>query len=69
MLTRADIARSTNFTGQQMETLPLGSITYMRSLDDELALLAPGVTPAPYTPGVRSPGIGFGIGTAGQFSV
>ena len=68
VLTRADIARSTNFTGQQMETLPLGSMTYMRSFD-ELALLAPGVTPAPYTPGVRSPGIGFGIGTAGQFSV
>jgi hypothetical protein len=40
----------------------------MRSFD-ELALLAPGVAPPPYTPGVRGPGVGFGIGTAGQFSV
>ena len=40
----------------------------MRSVD-EFALLAPGVAPPPYTPGVRGPGVGFGIGTAGQFSV
>ena len=40
----------------------------MRSVD-EFALLVPGVAPPPYTPGVRGPGVGFGIGTAGQFSV
>src|SRR5262249_16166897 len=26
-------------------------------------------SPPPYTPGVRGPGVGFGIGTAGEFSV
>jgi len=40
----------------------------MRSFD-ELALLVPGVAPPPFTPGVRGPGVGFGVGTAGQFSV
>lgn len=63
-----DATRGSNFTAKQIEALPLGAASYMRAFDD-LALLAPGVAPPPYTPGVRGPGVGFGIGTAGQFSV
>jgi hypothetical protein len=36
---------------------------------DALALLVPGVAPAPQTRGTAGPGIGPGVGTAGQFSV
>ncbi|HEY6333166.1 MAG TPA: hypothetical protein VI756_27835, partial [Blastocatellia bacterium] len=63
-----DPTRRGNFISQQIEALPLGDLTDMRTFD-ELALLLPGVSPPPYTPGVRGPGIGFGIGTAGEFSV
>src|SRR6185369_4070260 len=63
-----DAARTTNFTQHQIESLPRGGSTYMRTFDD-LALLAAGVAPPPFTPGVHGPGVGFGIGTAGQFSV
>jgi protocatechuate 3,4-dioxygenase beta subunit len=62
------VARSTNFNERQINSLPLGGTTQMRTFD-ELALLMPGVSPPPDTPGVRGPGIGFGIGTAGKFSV
>ena len=68
LINRTDAARGGNFTEQQVESLPLGGGATMRSFD-ELALLVPGVLPPPYTPGVRGPGVGFGIGTAGQFSV
>ena len=68
-LTRAmEAARSANFSGRQIGSLPLGGGSYMRSFD-ELALLVAGVAPPPYTPGARGPGVGFGVGTAGQFSV
>ena len=60
--------RSANFTSAQIAALPLGAATYMRSFD-ELALLVAGVAPPPFTPGVRGPGVGFGIGSAGQFAV
>lgn len=63
-----DAARTSNFNERQLNSLPVGGATAMRSVD-EFALLAPGVAPPPYTPGVRGPGVGFGIGTAGQFSV
>jgi hypothetical protein len=63
-----DIARASNFTEQQVQSLPLGGTTYMRTFD-ELALLVAGVAPPPYTPGARGPGVGFGVGSAGQFSV
>ncbi|MGH9936170.1 MAG: hypothetical protein ACREAM_07990, partial [Blastocatellia bacterium] len=43
-------------------------LTAIRSFDD-LALLAAGVAPPPQVRGVAGPGIGAGIGTAGQFSV
>ena len=63
-----DAARSANFSERQIGSLPLGGATYMRTFD-ELALLVAGVAPPPYTPGARGPGVGFGVGTAGQFSV
>lgn len=63
-----DATRRGNFSREQVESLPLGGTTDTRTFD-ELALLVPGVAPAPYVPGVRGPGVGFGIGTAGQFSV
>jgi hypothetical protein len=68
LVNTTDAARSSNFTERQLNSLPVGGATAMRSFD-EFALLAPGVAPPPYTPGVRGPGVGFGIGTAGQFSV
>lgn len=68
LVNTADVMRSSNFTEQQLRSLPIGAASYLRSFD-ELVLLAPGVAPPPYTPGVRGPGIGFGIGSAGQFSV
>jgi hypothetical protein len=68
LLNTTDAARSSNFSERQINSLPVGGGTSMRSFD-ELALLVPGVAPPPYTPGVRGPGVGFGIGTAGQFSV
>lgn len=63
-----DPTRRGNFAIEQVHSLPLGGTTETRSFD-ELALLVPGVAAAPYVPGVRGPGVGFGIGTAGQFSV
>lgn len=63
-----DMTRRANYNEILVETLPLGGTTETRTFD-ELALLAPGVAPPPYVPGVRGPGVGFGIGTAGQFSV
>jgi Carboxypeptidase regulatory-like domain len=68
MVNATDAARSSNFSERQINSLPVGGASPMRSFD-EFALLAPGVAPPPYTPGVRGPGVGFGIGTAGQFSV
>jgi hypothetical protein len=67
-ITTTDATRRGNFIGLQLESLPLGGLTDMRTFD-ELAFLLPGVSPPPYTPGVRGPGVGFGIGTAGEFSV
>lgn len=60
--------RISNITAQQMQLLPLGGASAMRSYDD-FAFLFAGVAPPPYTPGVRGPGIGLGIGSAGEFSV
>lgn len=52
-----------NFTSDLLQLLPLAG---MRSLD-ALVLLAPAVVPPPQTYGVTGPGIGPGVGTAGQF--
>ncbi len=67
-ITTTDPTRRGNFVEIQLESLPLGGLSDMRTFD-ELAFLLPGVSPPPYTPGVRGPGVGFGIGTAGEFSV
>ena len=60
-----DATRRFNADDRMVTLLPLGGI---RSFDD-LAFLAPGVAPPPEVRGVVGPGLGAGIGTAGQFSV
>jgi hypothetical protein len=60
-----DSTRRSNADEQMVALLPLANI---RSFDD-LATLAAGVAPPPQVKGVAGPGIGAGIGTAGQFSV
>jgi hypothetical protein len=60
-----DATRRSNSDEQMVALLPLAG---SRSFDD-LALLAAGVAPPPQVKGVAGPGIGAGIGTAGQFSV
>ena len=64
-----DARRSGSFTEEEVSTLPLGATTFARSFD-ELALLLPGVLPPPQTLGsVAGPGVGPGVGSAGQFVV
>ncbi|MGE0128162.1 MAG: carboxypeptidase regulatory-like domain-containing protein [Blastocatellales bacterium] len=65
MTNQTDSTRRSNSDERNVSLLPLASI---RSFDD-LALLAAGVSPPPQVKGVAGPGIGAGIGTAGQFSV
>ncbi|HZS08274.1 MAG TPA: carboxypeptidase-like regulatory domain-containing protein [Blastocatellia bacterium] len=60
-----DATRRANTDDRTASLLPLAAV---RSFD-ELALLAPGVAPPPEVKGVAGPGLGAGIGTAGQFSV
>ncbi|MFN2513793.1 MAG: carboxypeptidase regulatory-like domain-containing protein [Pyrinomonadaceae bacterium] len=64
-----DGRRSGSFTEDEVVTLPIGGTTITRSFD-ELALLLPGVAPPPQTLGsVAGPGVGAGVGSAGQFAV
>ena len=64
-----DGRRSGSFTEEEVVTLPIGGTTITRSFD-ELALLLPGVAPPPQTLGsVAGPGVGAGVGSAGQFAV
>ncbi len=64
-----DGQRSGSFNETQVTALPLGGVTLTRTFD-ELALLLPGVAPAPPTLGVAAgPGQGAGVGTSGQFAV
>jgi hypothetical protein len=64
-----DARRAGAFTEREVSTLPLGAVTLVRTFD-ELALLLPGVTLPPQTQGnVAGPGVGAGVGSAGQFSV
>jgi hypothetical protein len=66
---RLDGRRGGGYNENQVATLPLGATTYVRTFD-ELALLLPGVVLPPYTLGsVAGPGVGPGVGSAGQFSV
>jgi Carboxypeptidase regulatory-like domain len=63
-----DASRSGSFNELVVTLLPLGA-TALTSTFDELALLLPGVAPAPQTlGGVAGPGVGAGVGTSGQFS-
>ncbi|HEX8070419.1 MAG TPA: TonB-dependent receptor [Pyrinomonadaceae bacterium] len=65
----SDGTRGGAFTEEEVSTLPLGARTITRSFD-ELTLLLPGVAPPPQTLGsVAGPGVGAGVGSAGQFSV
>jgi hypothetical protein len=68
-IVRIDGRRGGSSSEEQVSTLPLGGTTISRSFD-ELALLLPGVAPPPQTlGGVAGPGVGAGVGSAGQFSV
>lgn len=65
----ADARRDTSTKKEELVALPIGSITITRSFD-EVATLAPGVAPPPQTIGdVAGPGVGPGVGSAGQFAV
>jgi hypothetical protein len=64
-----DARRGGAYTDKEVSTLPLGGMTLTRSFD-ELGLLVPGVAPPPETQGsVAGPGVGPGVGSAGQFAV
>ncbi|HLL76954.1 MAG TPA: carboxypeptidase-like regulatory domain-containing protein [Pyrinomonadaceae bacterium] len=64
-----DARQGGSFTEEEVSLLPLGSSTFTRTFD-ELALLLPGVAPPPQTLGsVAGPGVGAGVGSAGQFAV
>ncbi len=64
-----DARRGQAYTDKEVSTLPLGGTTLTRSFD-ELGLLAPGVAPPPATLGsIAGPGVGAGVGSAGQFAV
>src|SRR5262245_2291058 len=65
MTNQLDATRRANSDERMVSLLPLAAV---RSFDD-LALLAAGVAPPPQVKGVAGPGVGAGIGTAGQFSV
>jgi hypothetical protein len=67
-MNRSDARRRGSFT-KEVPILPLASTTLIRSFD-ELALVLPGVAPPPQTLGnVAGPGVGAGVGSAGQFAV
>ncbi|HXQ70078.1 MAG TPA: carboxypeptidase regulatory-like domain-containing protein [Pyrinomonadaceae bacterium] len=64
-----DAQRGGGFNKDEVSTLPLGSTTLTRTFD-ELGLLLPGVALPPQTQGlVAGPGVGAGVGSAGQFAV
>src|ERR1041384_7611525 len=68
-INRSDAQRSGSYSKEQVSTLPLGSTTLTRTFD-ELGLLVPGVALPPRALGtVAGPGVGPGVGSAGQFSV
>ncbi|HEX6718019.1 MAG TPA: TonB-dependent receptor [Pyrinomonadaceae bacterium] len=69
MIITMDARRSGSSTEEEIVALPLGGTTNSRSFD-QLALLLPGVARPPQTLGtVAGPGVGSGVGSAGQFSV
>jgi hypothetical protein len=65
---KTEAARGKDFFSFEMQSLPIPDIR----TPDKLALLLPGVAPAPQyslLPGVPGPSVSVGIGSAGQFSV
>lgn len=57
-----------SFTEEEVDSLPLR--THSGRTFDELTLLLPGIGPPPQTLGsVAGPGVGAGVGSAGQFAV
>ncbi len=64
-----DARRGDSTKNEEITKIPIGSNSITRSFD-ELALLLPGVAPPPQTIGdVAGPGVGPGVGSAGQFAV
>lgn len=63
--TTAEVAHRFQFPDALVQTLPLSGIRTF----DALALLAPGVLPAPQSMGTSGLGISPGTGTAGQFAI
>ncbi len=64
-----DARRDGSTKKDEITKIPLGGNSFTRSFD-EFALLLPGVVPPPQTIGdVTGPGVGPGVGSAGQFSV
>ena len=64
-----DARRGESVKQDAITKIPIGATTVARSFD-ELALLMPGVAPPPQTIGdVAGPGVGPGVGSAGQFAV
>ena len=67
-MNRADGARRGSFSEEEVAGLPLR--THSGRTFDDLTLLLPGIAPPPQTLGsVAGPGVGAGVGSAGQFSV
>lgn len=65
---RIDGRHGGSFSEEEVVSLPLGGATITRTFD-ELALLLPGIAPPPQTLGnVAGPGVGAGVGSAGQFT-
>ncbi|MBI1764255.1 MAG: carboxypeptidase regulatory-like domain-containing protein [Acidobacteria bacterium] len=62
-----DGRRGGAYTDAEIATLPLGDTTFTRTVDS-FALLIPGLALPPQTGRVAGPGVGAGVGSAGQFS-
>ena len=63
-----DGRRNGAYTDAEVAALPLGDTTLTRTFDN-FALLIPGLALPPQTGRVAGPGVGAGVGSAGQFAV
>jgi hypothetical protein len=67
-MNRVNGTRRGSFSEEEVGSLPLS--THSGRTFDELTLLLPGIAPPPQTLGsVAGPGVGAGVGSAGQFAV
>jgi hypothetical protein len=67
-LNATDGRRGGGYTENEVVALPTGDTTFTRTFDS-FALLVPGIVLPPQTAGrVAGPGVGAGVGSAGQFS-